>query len=237
MVISFHISQDGPLLIKENQEVDFKTVLSRKSVTNEVKIPLASDLQIDPKKIFLHLIKVVGDEVKKGEVIARKKTVLSQKDYVSPYSGLIKEINHNDGSLTLAADTQKEQVKNSYFVGTVAEIKKNNVKLKVKKAQQFALKEASSDFGGEFVVFEPSEDTALENFAKKVVFFDSISSIFQVKLEVIGALGFVTLQAPQEKLTLPFARLKNPQEWPTVKDADSKYCLIDKTSAIIYLYE
>jgi hypothetical protein len=239
MTITFHVSSLDHLLIKAGQEVDFKTPLIKKVYTTDVKVNIAQKLQIPPQNIFIHMAKVVGDEIQKGEVLAKKKTLISEKSYVSEYAGIVKEINHNEGSLLISTKTKKEEITNAYFKGKVEEVKKNEVTLEVKKAKVFPAKSISDDFGGEVLFFEgKSLDTLTEeNIRNKVLFADTIKSYNRVKFEVMGILGLVTVQDVSEESGLPRAMLKSGSELAEIKELEYPYCLVSKKNNLIYLYQ
>ncbi len=239
MLITFSVSTGDSLLIKAGQTVDFTSLLAKKTFSKQTKINLAQQLQIDPKNIFMHLTKVVGDEITKGEVIAKKKTMLSEKQYVSEHQGTIKEIDHEDGSILINTKTATEEKTHSFFKGEVEAIKKNEITLKVKKAKGFALKEASGDFGGEvfFIQTEAPGMVSNDDVERKVIFIDSIKSYSQVKFEVMGIAGIVTLQQLTEDTATPHARAKSQADWDEMKLVELPFCLISKKSEMIYFYQ
>lgn len=73
MEISIVVSYSGELMIKAGDVVDFNTTLVRRKVQEPVKLPVATSLGIEPGKIFLHLTRVVGDRIGKGDAIASRK--------------------------------------------------------------------------------------------------------------------------------------------------------------------
>jgi len=241
MTIKFLISVDQSqhVLIKPGQKVDFKTPLLKKAYQNEIKLPVAQALDIPPQKIFLTLLKLVGETIKKGEVIAKNKAFFSEKKYVSNYDGIIKEINHEEGYLLLTTTLKAQETINSYFKGEIVDVKKNEITLKVDDVKVFDLKEAARDFGGEVLFIKPGEIANFdqEKITNKVVFIENIQPYNQAKLEVIGASGFVTLQQLVEKTSLPDAQIKNPSDWPVIQNLNYPYCLISKKGSTIYLYK
>ncbi len=239
MTITFHVSTDEKLLIKAGQEVDFQSPLSKKIYTSDNKIHLAQKLQIPPENIFMHLTKVVGDEIKKGEILAKRKTLLAQKIYRSEYGGTIKEINHEEGSILISTAVKKEDVKYAYFKGRVEEVKRNEVTLKVDRAKVFHAKMASEDFGGEvlFAQNDGLERLTEDEVKNKVLFTNSIHAYIKVKFEVMGLLGVVTSQEVAVDFGMPHAILKSASDLNEIKNLGSPYCLASKQNNLIYLYQ
>ncbi len=240
MTITFQVSPvTDKLLIKAGQEVDFKTPLIKQVYTTDAKVNITQKLQIPPQDIFIHLTKVVGDEIKKGEILAKKKTLLSEKTYASEHEGVVKEINHEEGSLLISTKVKKEDVRYAYFKGTVEEVKKNEVTLKVEKAKVFQAKDISEDFGGKVLFSEKSSLERLneEDIKNKVLFADTIKSYIRVKFEVMGILGLVTNQDIAEDSNIPQANLKTAVDLDEIRKLGYPYCLASKTNRLIYLYQ
>src|SRR5438067_2085971 len=105
----------GALLVKEGQKVDFKTPLLETPVSTTISINIASHLGIAPSQIFLSIKKVVGENIQKGELLAQKKTLLSKKTFTSPYEGVLKEINHEDGTIVIEISEEDNSVVHCYF--------------------------------------------------------------------------------------------------------------------------
>lgn len=239
MTITFQVSSSNQLLLKAGQEVDFKTPLTKQVYTTDVKVNIAQKLQIPPQNIFIHLTKVVGDEVSKDEVLAKKRTLLSEKNYMSEHTGIIKEINHEEGFLLISTKVKKEKVNYAYFKGEVEEVKKNEVTLKVEKAKVFPAKNISEDFGGGVLFSEKPtlERLTEEDVASKVLFTDTIKSYNRVKFEVMGILGFVTVGELVIESGIPHASLKSPADLNEIKELGYPYCLVSKKNGLIYLYQ
>lgn len=238
MTISFSVSTNEKILVKAGQDVDFKTPLVKKTFQRDVKIPISHILQIAPGKIFHHLLKVVGEEIKKGDVLGKKKSLMGEKEYISEFDGIIKEINHEDGSLVISSSTPTQKIKHAYFKGEVTDVKKNEITLRVKKAKDFELKDISDDFGGEIKFLDDNDLVSLtpEEVDDKVVFDDTIAPYNEVKLEVMGAVGFVTLHKLTDKSSLPSAVIENSSDWKVMKTLDYPYCLTSKKNSRIYFY-
>jgi len=229
MVILIKIPEKGTLQVKVGQKVDFDTPLVKKKSQTEIKLPVSQKLNIDPKKIFSYLKKFIGDTVKKGEVIAQKKSFFSKQNYCSEFDGIVKEINHEEGCLIVKAYLDKDDTIKCYFRGEVVDIEKNEIKLKVNDGQEFDLKEASCDFGGETFFMELGADKVVEEKVKnKIVFFRSTSSYDQTKIEALGGAGFVSLYPLSQKTSLPHAILKQIDDWPKITNSTFSYCIINK---------
>lgn len=238
MTITFSLTLKGKPLIRSPQEVDFTTPLVKKTILSEVKIPLSQELNIPPNKIFLHLTRFVGEEIKKGEVIAEKKSFFEKKQYVSEYDGTIKEIDHEKGLVVVSTSQESQETIFCYFRGKIDEVKNQEVTLEVKEAKSFLLKQATADFGGEVVSLNDTSLTTVdqEKITKKVVLIEAVTSYNQVKLEVMGTKGFVTRDSDKQSSSMPIATVKDSSDWEAMNKLNLPYCVIDKKNNTIYFY-
>jgi len=225
-------------LVKEGQEVDFQTPLFKKKLEEEVILPLASKIKISPKNIYLHLRKVIGDQIEKGELLAEKKTFLSQTEYRSEYNGVIKEIDHKEGYLLIGVISDKEQTVTSYFKGEVTEVKEKELHIKLKSGQEFALSEASANFGGEVIVLDEAQIIAIneKTAGLKIVIAKKLASYDLSKLEALGIDGFVTVDSAVGDRSIPYAKLSKAEDFEKISKLKFQYCIIDKKKSIIYFY-
>lgn len=139
MIIHLTIPDNTQCLLKIGQNIDPGTPFYKTKVTGDSVISISQKLHVPPAKIFKFLSKFVGDEVKKGEVLARKKGLFAENKIKVEDDGIIKEINHNDGTLIITIKKNEKIVK-TYFSGEVVDIKKNHLNLKVKDGKGYILK-------------------------------------------------------------------------------------------------
>ena len=237
MFISIPISIFDRCLLKEDQLVDFNTPFLEKKVEEEVNISIAKNLDIPPQKIFHYLKKFVGESIEKDEIIAINKGIFSTKKITSKYSGLIKEINHFDGSITISSKTKIDNMVNAFFKGKVNKIKKNEVSIEVNKGEQFPAKNVSHDFGGKTFYSDNNSDYLSENLFNSIVVCDSITSYFKTKAEALGCQGFLSLAKLTDESEIPCAQFKNINDYKKIIKLQFPYCTMVNTSSIIYFYQ
>jgi uncharacterized protein (TIGR01319 family) len=88
---------------------------------------VADVLRINPEELTSCLNKRIGDEIKPGEVIARKKRGINVKDFVSPVSGIIENI-IPDG--TVIAREKADFAKKSYVIDVARDLDIKTAKVK-----------------------------------------------------------------------------------------------------------
>ncbi|MFA6016621.1 MAG: hypothetical protein WC744_00870 [Patescibacteria group bacterium] len=235
ITIPFDVSDH--CLLKEGQTVDFDTPFLQKKVEEEVIISIAKNLSVSPQKIFHYLKKFVGESIEKNETIAINKGLFTTKKIVSKYSGLIKEINHSDGSITILSKTETENTINTFFKGKVNKIKKNELTIEVNKGEAFPLKNVNKNFGGKAFYSEENSDFNSENVFNSVVICENITSYYKAKAEALGCQGFLSLSKLIEESEIPFAQLKNINDYKKIIKTKFTYCTILSNSSTIYLYQ
>lgn len=238
--IDFHVKTHSPLLIKPGDDVDFDTPLTKKTMSRQDVIALSDQLGISPASIFMHLQKVVGEPVKRHETLAEKKTMFGMKKLVSDYEGIVKEINHTDGTVIIETYSESAEITYSFFKGRIENIDNNMVTLKVNKFKAYPLKEASMDFGGLTMITDDSvslNSLNHDDVAGKVVITKSISPVEAVRLEVLDEAGTITLQEISENAPHNSARIKNVSDWEEISKSKLPYCIVDTRHNTMYLYQ
>ncbi|NTU73373.1 hypothetical protein HGB07_04360 [Candidatus Roizmanbacteria bacterium] len=236
-MIVIDIPQIGNILIKPGQVVDFSTPFIETAAQEDVKIQLSSHLHVPSKKIFSFLKKFVGEEIKKGDVIAEHKSFTGYRKYKSEFDGIIKEINHEDGSITIQIKSDDEEVINCHFKGEIHEIKDEKVSLKVKNKKGYKLKETPDDHGGNVLYFDPQMAVTEEMVRDKIIVAKSLTGYDQVKLETLGALGIITLEALQEETELATTLIQEVNDFEQIIAQQLPYCIVNKKDSTIFFYE
>lgn len=239
MKIPIAVPQGVEVLVKPGQKVTFETPFIKKISTEEVKISLANSLGISPDKIFLYLHKFVGDAIQKDELLAEKKSFMSTKQYLSEYTGTIKEINHYDGSLTVESQLSETLEERCFFQGEVESVEPGGIMLKVAHAKQFMLQEAAPFFGGPILLYTPENASQITEDAANghVVLAEAITSYDHMKLEALGASGFITIKPLEEPASVPTALLKDPADLHEVSKGTFSCCMIAPDHTTIYIYD
>lgn len=234
MKITFTIPGDGELKIKTGQTIKINDPLYQQSKTIDKVINLAKKLHIKPDKIFFCLKKMVGDKIDKGDLIAENKSLLLHRLYHSEYSGILKEISHHDGTITIniKEGANKDDYCHAYFQGEIINIDNREITLKINHQSSFPLKSASQDFGGlvYFVKTQGFEKETVQDIDNKIIITDKLSDYQQSKFEALGAKGFVTVNPLPKPTTLPFALSKQ------IIICDFTACIVDKKNNTIFLY-
>lgn len=238
MIISVSIPPGSQIKVKAGEQIDLKTTLFESTANADHSVAIAQKLGVPASKIFRYLKKFVGEEVKKDEVLAVKKGLLSTKRIVSDYEGKIKEIDHSEGQLIITAKGKKNTVY-AQIVGEVAELKKNEIIIKVQEGKGFNLKKASNDFGGETFYWKGLESGSISNLeiADKVLVAEAVSSYAQSKMEALDIVGYVLLNKLPEETALPFCQIKTIEELSSIMKHIYPYCYVDSKLGKIIFYK
>lgn len=237
MIINIQINEKSNYLIKEGDKVDFETPFREKFSQSTVEIDIAKKLDIDPSKIFRYLKKLVGEEIKKNQIIAIKHGLLNSIKLVSEYDGHIKEVNHNTGKITLNINSNEKSIEKCFFKGKIKSVKDKEVKIEVNKGDEYSLKIVSINFGGEVLYLKNEADLYSSNVSKKIIIVDSISDYFQTKAEALGARGFVTLIKLPDFTELNQALIKNIDDIKKITKNNYPYCIVNQQDSKIIFYQ
>lgn len=237
MLITVPLTTTDHCLLKEGQDVDFETPFLKKKTESEVNISIAKNLNVSPQKIFHYLKKFVGETIEKDETLAVNKGIFSTKKIISKYSGLIKEINHSDGTITILSREETENTVNSFFKGKVNKIKKNEMSIEVGKGEQFPGKNIGQSFGGKTFYADENLDFNSENVYNSIIVCENMTAYYRSKAEALGCRGFLSLSKLTEDFETPYAQLKNINDYKKIIKAKFTYCTILNNSGMIYFYQ
>ncbi len=239
MNLSIQIPTGSHVKAKAGEITDFKTPLFEIASDAEHVIPLAQKLSVSPSKIFHHLKKFVGEEVKKGDLLAINKGLFSTKRVISDYGGKIQEIDHTEGTIIITIKGKKNTVY-SPIIGEVVEIRNKEIIIKIKEGKEFNLKKASGDFGGEVYYYKNALASTLISsldVINKILIAESLSPYVQSKMEALTIKGYVTLAKLLEDTELPYAQIKEIGELSDIMKQAYPYCFIDSKSSKIIFYK
>lgn len=114
----------GEVLVEQGQKVTPETIVARTKIPgNPNTVNVANALGLEPEDIEHFMVKKIGDQCKKDEVLALYKAFFGLfKHYArSPVEGVIEHISPVTGQVTLREPPIPVQV-NAYLTGTVSEV-------------------------------------------------------------------------------------------------------------------
>lgn len=236
MILTIPLPERGKPLVKVGQRVDFNTPLFEEQIHKEVKVYISQKIGVSPKKIFHHLKKLVGDTIQAGDLLAEHKSFMSGRHYKSEYTGILKEINHVDGSILIEVSGEDRTMRKAFFSGEVAKVEEGSLQIKVTSANEYEIKNAKDTYGGKTLYVKKESDSLdEESVAGCVVIANSLSGYHQTKMEALGAAGFATLHVLSEITGTPAVLFKQIKDFEEAVKRQLPYCFIDvKTSRIVF---
>ncbi|MCS7258717.1 MAG: hypothetical protein NZ601_05090 [candidate division WOR-3 bacterium] len=114
----------GQVLVSKGQKVQGEDIVARTSLPGDVTtVNVAGLLGVPPEDIKMMMVKRVGDEVRKNEVIAQSKGFfgLFKSTVKSPIDGIIESISEITGQVILREPPKPVEIK-AYIDGVVAEV-------------------------------------------------------------------------------------------------------------------
>jgi len=238
MTLSIPFPGNGKIVVKEGDDVKIGLPYFELSENDTLKIEVSKMLQVQPGKIFHHIRKLVGEEVKKNDILAEKKGFFSTKKILSPNDGVIREINHNEGVIELSVSSKTNRLLSSFFQGKIKKIDKNELKIEVKSKDEYKVIDPPRFFGGPVRYFK-SADAGMksEDIEGTMIFALKIDEVFQAKAEALGASGFITLPNKNLPIKTNTVYLKNEEDIEKILKAKYSLCLVDEKNEKIIFYE
>lgn len=237
MKLLIKIPSFNELLISPGQEVDFDTPFIKTSTPKNTVVPISTILGFPPDKIFLNLKKLVGDKVKKGDVVGETKSFMSTKQYVCEIDGIIKEINHQSGSIVIESVIDNSDMINCFFKGTVITIHPDVIELKVNQVKEYEIIPPKKYTGGT-VAYHTSGDTIKEeNIINKFICAEELHPFDQTKIETLGARGFIMLYELKKPTSLSSIKIKTIPDFKEIQNHKFPYCIMSPDHTTMYFYE
>jgi len=200
-IVTLPVSPHATVLVSVGASVSVGTLLTdSKKVPETAPIPLAQLLKIKPATIAKYLKKRVDEPVLAGDVIAYKKSFFSSAIVRSPHDGSIQEIDLLQGTIrigTVAAIVDQPATTVSPVSGIVTEVEHTHISIEVKGTSYEAVSGKGEQGWGKLISIK--EDTvdmfAIRNdVADGVILCQDIAEESVVKMDVLGAMGIISLQ-------------------------------------------
>lgn len=235
MIVNIVIPKNSKCLLKKGQEVDFDTPFLDTEESVDIQIPIANSLKISPSKIFNVLKKFVGENIKKGDVIAVKKGFLSSYKVICEHDGVIQEINHTEGIVIIQSeDGQKNKIP-AYFKGEIQDIKDNIIHLKVGKANEFDIKTCNKNFGGKTTYSKNGKILLSSEIQNKILIAENLTDYDISKAEALGIKGIVNADDLSLNNEIFCAQILE-KDIEKIFDLKLPFCFIDKERSKIVFY-
>jgi len=238
MIIDIEIPEDTRCLLKLGEKIDIGKPYLEKKVHQHLDIYISKDLGIKADKIFQVLKKLVGDTVKKNELIALKKDLFGEKKLLSPVDGTVKEIDHEQGKIILTIDEKEKKTYSAFFKGEVVSLKKNLLQINIGKGEEFPIIKISNSFGGGAYYLDKNNFFSFtsNDIKKRVIISESVNSLIRSKIEALGGIGIVTITKKDEMVGLPTAQVISQDDFKKIWQKKLSYCWADHQSNKIYFY-
>ncbi|MCA9371904.1 hypothetical protein KC726_03320 [Candidatus Woesebacteria bacterium] len=225
------------ILVESGQKVDQKTPFYKAKGTKTVTIPLAELLHFEPTKIFHALKKLVGDTVKKGDLLAEHKKTLSTRQYFSEFDGTILEIDHVGGGIKLEIVDDNENIVYCFFNGEIDTVHDDHVELKVQRAERFSAKQLNNQTGGAVFYLEDPTTLDEEYIADRlIVLKNEIDPMTQAKIEALGAKGYITGAPYDFKTTIQTIVIPEEKDMSRIQETKHSHMLVNPDEDVVYFY-
>jgi len=239
MIVPISLPEGARIVVKKGDQVDFQTPLLEEDNDQTIKVAVAQEIGVPADKIFNYLAKFVGEEVKKGEILAVKRNFFSEKKCLAEQAGTVREVNHQDGSLLIKLATNRKKHRLSFFKGLIKKVTNNILEVEIADGLSFPLRTANRLFGGPlFHLKETKKNKTLakEDIENKIIVAQKLDAYSLVKFSTLGAKGYVLENKTGLDPDLNYGLIKKVDDLHKIFVYNRKYCLIlnDKKELIIY---
>ena len=155
--ITLSLKSPGKFLVTEKLEVSAGEVLAESERFFTTTINLAQELKVNPKQVSKYLVKLIGDQISQGQVLAVKKGLLEKQTIRAKVSGIIKSLDNDTGLLTVVTKSEIIRLL-SPMKATVAKIEDQKVITLEFKAEIFEGKEANGKKLGVLKILSKEKD-------------------------------------------------------------------------------
>jgi len=199
--VTFPIPRHAKLYISPGDKINPQTFIAEESAkaTEEI-LHLARIMNVNPVNIYQYFKKQLGEYVKKGEVIAEKKGILSSCIVRSPVSAKLVSIDIKKGTLSLLPELPKKIHKVFFpFAGIVKKIDKAFLEVEIEGIIFTVVKGAGKEVTGKLNYFGERRLQLLDissDVDNSIVACQDVSEDTLVKLDVLGARGLILAQEP-----------------------------------------
>lgn len=237
MKVPVKIPQSSEMLIEAGQRVDFTTPLMKRKGKKSIRIPVAEILRFSPDKIFLKLRKTIGDRITQGDLLAEDKSMLGSKRYLSQIDGILKEINHVDGSLIIEQNSEESDMMHCFFTGEVEAIYDGYLDLKVKNAHKAETADPIEYIGAE-LFYNPDGSGILveEDIDGKCIVTAELNPMDHSKIEALGARGIISVRKIPS-LSLTQIILPKPEDFEIILSKRYPFVIVGPEENTLYFYE
>lgn len=240
-IISIPLNDKAKITVEEGQDVDNKTVIFETAGSLEERIiPIGDILKVSPNKIGKLLKKQPNQDVIQGEIIAEKKSFVSQISVRSPIDGTIKELDLKKGFLIITPKSQKENKKVTIPVkGKIKKVGKSAIDIEVKGISYPGVRGDGKNVLGKIYKLSKSRTGMIDfddEVEEKIVLIPELNSASAAKLDVLGSLGAIVKKS-QSPLDFSFLEVSAETYDSLHQNEGSTVWLRPKEKEIIVLDE
>ncbi len=161
------------------------------------KVRIAEVLDFEPDRIFKHLKVSIGQEIKKGDIIAIKNGIFTTKKYVAESAGRLTGVDHLSGEVTLEerSEGSGSMAVKALVVGQVKNIDEHSISISTKSTLEIPTINSPMFRLGSKVIVSDNKQAILLTMPEvngSVIVVPELSEYVLSKLEALGAMTIVT---------------------------------------------
>ncbi|MBI2443433.1 MAG: hypothetical protein HYV40_06035 [Candidatus Levybacteria bacterium] len=240
------------LSVKKNDEVTEGQVIARRvENTREKRIPIGTLLQVSPKKTAKYLVKSPGEAIHEGEVLARKRGLVSEVDVVSTISGTFVRFDRETGDVFIEQSGAAESIPDDItapFTGIIRDVDTGRILLETKNGGFVASKATEGSADGILYLCKAETDKPVEGSQISVDMIGNIvlgpyfSTEALVKSSGMGVAGIIALDIVDEDIALLEQKrmlfplfVVDPQTWQALAKRVGKKVYLDSVAKTVLI--
>jgi len=245
------IRNDLNVSVKVGDKIQRGQPLGQISAKSMLEYDVAKKLGVSAKDISKYIIVPVGAEIKAGDVIAKRKTLLSERKIISPYTGKILKVLPEKGMMQIGLSTNIDKPFLSPVSGEVIGITPNLIEIS-SLGKTYKAIETGKDFGwgalsvlGQWGTVKLDE-LSVDQTEKIVLIADRVNNAWISKAEALEIGGLICAgfeQGESADPTFPYAFLTSENNqidrhiWEELVGCKEKTALISPEEKILAIAE
>ncbi len=222
----FPLSRGATVKVKEGQLIHPQDTLAQYVQFQQYGINLSQALGVKPKNVSQYLTTSLGNNVKSGDIIAVRPSILHKRTVISPVDGQIYALDNQNGHLTIHTSAKKISI-HSPVTGKIESIKREGIVILV-SGDVFGIETGQGSITwGKAKLYQNSLPTLTKDDRGEILLVRGIlSRALLSKSKALRIKGIVS-----DKTNIPVTAgltiVSIKRHWPTLEQQEGKIVILD----------
>jgi len=201
-IIDVKLPEKSSILVTIGDKVTCDTPIAEASFQSPaLVIDLAKMLKVSPSKINKYIIVDTDQKLHKGEVMARKKGIISTTVALSPSDGFIEDIDTGEGLIVYKEDKHDEKKIYAPVAGIVKDIKPRHIGIECDGMEYFGEKSHGGQKVGILTLIKGEQVGVLDvdqEISRSIILAEEVTAAAIAKIDVLGGKGIIATKIPDD---------------------------------------